>query len=641
MSRESWQDFQTVREQVAQGYLFDQTAVRPVTPQDIGNGNESLEGLPQPASNNGYSVTRPVAVHGEVIGKLGVYDDPDHPLTPEDQEILDSVAGQVAEALERARLLEQTQTALAETGILYDAGRRLNEAGNLQEIVAAVAETVASPAINRVVLVTFDYDLAVEVEAMTVAANWYSGQGTLPAPVGTRYSQTEFASAWVFLSPKSIFLDDILQDERIGPAMAEILRRQSIRAMAVLPLWAGPRQLGALLLQAEDAHPFTEREIQPYNALAGQMATTIENQRLLEQVQQRVAERAALNEVSLAVLSQTDPLAIYQVAAQALVDDFNMSFARVWVLDDINNDLILQVSAGEYTHLDGPHSRVSLNSGRKLAWIAGRREPHISNNLLDDPHVDDKTWVKESATVAFAGYPLVAGDVLLGVLGMFSRRPISEETLSLLQSVAVLIGTVVNTRRLFEQAETALAEVEATQRRYTLQAWETYRARGVTQSHEQTRIGVEPLGQTLPPEVGQAVAQKQTLTTSSRLRLAAGNSLPAVDDQRREVKSTLIAPLTVRNEVIGVLGLQDLDERDWSPEEIGLVEAIAEQIAQAAENIRLIDETQQRAAREKRVGEIGEKIRAAQSLEEALQIAVKEVGLSLEAPETRVQLGVK
>jgi GAF domain-containing protein len=95
--------------------------------------------------------------------------------------------------------------------------------------------------------------------------------------------------------------------------------------------------------------------------------------------------------------------------------------------------------------------------------------------------------------------------------------------------------------------------------------------------------------------------------------------------------------------VIGVVGLQDTEvtARHWTPEEVALVEMIAEQLALAAENIRLLDETQQRAAREKRVNEIGEKIQAAQSLEEALRIAVKEVGLSLQAPQTLVQLAIE
>jgi GAF domain-containing protein len=100
--------------------------------------------------------------------------------------------------------------------------------------------------------------------------------------------------------------------------------------------------------------------------------------------------------------------------------------------------------------------------------------------------------------------------------------------------------------------------------------------------------------------------------------------------------------LTVRDQVVGVLGLQEMETgRSWAPEEIALVEAIAEQLALAAESIRLLDETQRRAARERRVNEIGEKIQAAQSLEEALQIAVKEVGLSLQAPQTVVKLEIE
>ena len=108
-----------------------------------------------------------------------------------------------------------------------------------------------------------------------------------------------------------------------------------------------------------------------------------------------------------------------------------------------------------------------------------------------------------------------------------------------------------------------------------------------------------------------------------------------------QVEIELQTGSTVRGEVIGLLGMEETDEREWTPEERALVQAIGQQLAQAAENLRLIDETQQRAAREQRVNEIGDKIRTAQSLEEALQIAVKEVGLSLQAPETSVKLEVE
>jgi GAF domain-containing protein len=210
----------------------------------------------------------------------------------------------------------------------------------------------------------------------------------------------------------------------------------------------------------------------------------------------------------------------------------------------------------------------------------------------------------------------------------------SDQDIRLILSLADQAAVAIDNQRLLEETRTALAEVEATQRRYTVQAWEAYRGKRRTSSYEEDREGVPPLGEQLPPEVSQAVAEKKPVA------VAAGGE--AEEHMAAEAKSSLTVPLTVRDEVIGVLGLQNTAEaRDWTPEEIAVVEAIAEQVAQAAEQIRLYDETQQRAAREQRVGEIGDKIRAAQSLEEALQVAIKEVGLSLKAPQTTVQLEVQ
>ena len=107
-------------------------------------------------------------------------------------------------------------------------------------------------------------------------------------------------------------------------------------------------------------------------------------------------------------------------------------------------------------------------------------------------------------------------------------------------------------------------------------------------------------------------------------------------------KSGIMVPMVVQNAAIGLIGVETHEQnRTWTREEISLVESIARQMAEAAENLRLVDETQRRAAREAKVNEISEKIQAAQSIEEALQIAAKEVGLSLQAPRAVAQLQVK
>jgi PAS domain S-box-containing protein len=473
MSREGWQEFQATRSEGAPGYLFDQTALRPVTRDELnvaaGNGQPE-PGSPAPKGATTHPVTKPLSISGETIGTLGVFDDPDQPLSLEEQAFFEAVATQIAEALERARLLEQSQSSLSETEQLYSISQRLNQASDLQELVAVVAESGLLPHINRVMLFGFEYNEAGQGETANILANWYSGQGKPPTVVGTQYLWPMFSKFKFLLAGESKFSGDILEDEKIDPASGAMLRRSKVRAVALLPLWSGSRQVGALVLESEEPYRFTEREKRTYAALARQVAVAVEN------------------------------------------------------------------------------------------------------------------------------------------------------------------------RRLFEETRRALAEVEATQRRYTVQAWESYRARQVAKSHEQVREGTPPFNGQLPPGVKQAVAQKRAVATGTPLLPApGGEESPASPD----TGASLIVPLTVRDQIIGVLGLQETDERAWTPEELALVEAIGEQLAQAADQLRLFDETQQQAARERRAGEIGDKIRAAQSLEEALQIAAKEVGLSLKAPQTTVQLDVE
>src|SRR5579859_5167899 len=49
--------------------------------------------------------------------------------------------------------------------------------------------------------------------------------------------------------------------------------------------------------------------------------------------------------------------------------------------------------------------------------------------------------------VAFAGYPLVVEDRLVGVMAMFSRQPLSEATLDAMASVAKAIGLGIERKR--------------------------------------------------------------------------------------------------------------------------------------------------------------------------------------------------
>ena len=145
-----------------------------------------------------------------------------------------------------------------------------------------------------------------------------------------------------------------------------------------------------------------------------------------------------------------------QRCAEGLVEHLDAAFARIWTLNQQDNVLELRASAGMYTHLDGPHSRVPVGK-YKIGLIAQERKPHLTNAVVGDPRVSDQEWARREGMVAFAGYPLVVDDRLVGVMAMFARQTLSEATLEAMASVADEIAVGIERKtaqeRLHEQRE--------------------------------------------------------------------------------------------------------------------------------------------------------------------------------------------
>ncbi len=163
-----------------------------------------------------------------------------------------------------------------------------------------------------------------------------------------------------------------------------------------------------------------------------------------------MAERVRLAELTGDIgfaLTQADDLPrLLQKCAQALVNHLGAAFARIWTLNESENMLALQASAGIYTHLDGPHSRVPVGKF-KIGLIAQERKPHLTNSVLSDPRIGDPAWAQREGMVSFAGYPLIVGESLVGVIAMFGRVPFSCVTLEALGFIShgIAVGVVRKT----------------------------------------------------------------------------------------------------------------------------------------------------------------------------------------------------
>ena len=135
--------------------------------------------------------------------------------------------------------------------------------------------------------------------------------------------------------------------------------------------------------------------------------------------------------------------------SQALVEHLDAAFARIWTLNESENVLELQASAGMYTHLNGPHSVIPVGK-YKIGQIAQERIPHLTNSVIGDPRVHDQEWAKREAMVSFAGYPLIVKDKLVGVLAMFSQKALPKDAFDALAIVAKYVGLGIQKKRVEE-----------------------------------------------------------------------------------------------------------------------------------------------------------------------------------------------
>ncbi|UJB71098.1 GAF domain-containing protein [Acaryochloris sp. 'Moss Beach'] len=143
-----------------------------------------------------------------------------------------------------------------------------------------------------------------------------------------------------------------------------------------------------------------------------------------------------VNAIGQSISGCLDPEDIAHRVTEALVERFQCAFARIWLTDNDQQALTLVASSGLYTHTNGSFAHVPMGA-YKVGKIAQNRVPFLSNYLPDETWVKDRDWAIAKQIQGFAGYPLTAGDRVLGVLAAFSHEALAPEFLEVLQMLCL------------------------------------------------------------------------------------------------------------------------------------------------------------------------------------------------------------
>jgi PAS domain S-box-containing protein len=183
----------------------------------------------------------------------------------------------------------------------------------------------------------------------------------------------------------------------------------------------------------------------------------------------------------MALASASSISIVLHQCCDGFVRHLNAAFARIWTLARDDEFLELQASAGLYTHLDGPHRRIRVGEF-KIGRIASNRKPHLTNAVYDDPNISNREWAKREGMQAFAGFPLMVEDRVVGVMAMFARAPITAGVLTELPPLVDGIAQFIERRRVEQEVLDAHSRLDSALAAAEIGTWEYDAIRNVVRA---------------------------------------------------------------------------------------------------------------------------------------------------------------
>ena len=370
---------------------------------------------------------------------------------------------------------------------------------------------------------------------------------------------------------------------------------------------------------------------------------------LAAELQRRTQALETLTEISRRLTIILDIDQLLQEVVTNIQNTLGYYHVHFYIIDQITGDLVMREGTGEVgRQLKAKGHRLKAGEGI-VGKVVRSGEAFFAENVDEVPDfVRNPLLPKTQAELAV---PIHKGNIILGVLDMQSEEvgSFSKEDLALMQSIADQVVVALENTRLFRQAQAAAVEAERLTHRLTRESWQDIGSRVSTTGYVFSKSGVRPVSVSDDQIENEAWLPIMTESVQKKkLTYHASES----DNNDQQVNSLSI-PLVLRNEIIGVIGIEravadtalgvsgekdQKDSRAWSEDELATIQAIAEQVALALDAARLALETERAAWRDRVVGESIARVWATDEIEEVMKAAVTQLGDSLRASEVVIRL---
>ena len=214
----------------------------------------------------------PLMVKGQAIGAIDIQSTQVDYFTRDQQSVLTLMASRLAIAIENARLFERVRSQADTLLVLNEVGREANSILDVEELLRRAAELVKR-VINYQILGILLYDESANVYRHRLDVKYgQSAQGKL------RVTPNEGIVGAAIATELPVRVPDVTLDPRYFMVNPET------RSELAIPMIHKGKVIGVLDLESPQLNYFTEDHVQTLSILAANLAVSLENARLYEQV---------------------------------------------------------------------------------------------------------------------------------------------------------------------------------------------------------------------------------------------------------------------------------------------------------------------------------------------------------------------
>ena len=349
----------------------------------------------------------------------------------------------------------------------------------------------------------------------------------------------------------------------------------------------------------------------------------------LENANLRIEKRAkqfqTISQVTRAIISTQNLQDLLPQIVQAISLQFDFYHIGVFLIDLNKEYAVLSAanSKGGERMLERSHKlrigqtgivgNVAKTGKVRIALDTGADSIYFNNPDLPD-------------TRSEMALPLIqANGEIIGVLDIQSTVPNAfyQEDIEILTTLADQVSVAIANARLYEETQKALIEAEMVYRQELKTGWDKFsrsqKLAGIRRRNMKSSFLAEPV------EV-------------SGLKEAQYGSIYREREENNK-SAQLTMPVKLRGEAVGILNLKSNTNREWSADEIDIINAIIERAALSIENARLLDESRKIAEKERAISDISVKIGQGTEIETILKTAVRELGAQISGAQVTVEIG--